>query len=105
MNITRILVFMFISIVFVFETGASDFDPGKKLYQQYCQRCHGRELKNSGVSSFDLRRFPADEKERFSLSVLEGFNAMPPHEDVLTVAEVDEIFHYVITEQKTMVQQ
>jgi mono/diheme cytochrome c family protein len=79
----------------------SNFDPaqvslGDQVYRQFCQRCHGTELRNSGTSTFDLRLFPVTEYDRFIESVNEGYGDMPPHGDVLTGEEIDALFAYVV---------
>jgi mono/diheme cytochrome c family protein len=85
---------------------AQEFSPqqialGDQLYRQFCQRCHGSELRNSGASTFDLRTFPAQEYNRFIESVSEGLDSMPPHGDILTEEELDALYAYVVdTQQK-----
>jgi alcohol dehydrogenase (cytochrome c) len=68
---------------------------GAKLYEQTCSHCHGVEMKTSGTT-FDLRTFPKNEKERFKDSVINGKGSMPAWGNKLTVEEVDDIFKYVI---------
>ena len=72
---------------------------GKQLYQQFCQRCHGTEMRNSGASTFDLRQFPSDEYDRFVESVGEGYEDMPAHGDILNSSEIDALFAYMVTIQ------
>jgi len=86
------------------QSGAATFNPeqvglGDQTYRQFCQRCHGTELRNSGSSTFDLRLFPLAEYDRFIESVSEGYGDMPPHGDVLTGKEIDALFAYVATTQ------
>jgi mono/diheme cytochrome c family protein len=52
------------------------------------------------VGSFDLRQFPPDDPKRFHDSVMHGKKAMPAHDDVLTDADVDALFAYVIATQQ-----
>ena len=52
---------------------------------------------NSGVSSYDLRKFPLDQKERFYKSVKEGRGAMPAWGDVIYPEELDALWVYVAT--------
>jgi mono/diheme cytochrome c family protein len=42
---------------------------GKKLFTQLCSHCHGVDMVNPGNVSFDLRKFPHDDKARFVNSV------------------------------------
>lgn len=82
----------------------TQFDParvarGLDVYRQFCQRCHGTELRSSGASTFDLRQFPADDYDRFIESVSEGSGDMPPHGDVLSDDEINALFAYIVTTQ------
>jgi len=74
---------------------------GKSLYRQLCSNCHGVNMVNAGTSSFDLRKFPQDDKARFVNSVMKGKNAMPPWGDILKPDEVAAIWAYVLTGGKT----
>ena len=80
--------------------GSAAADAGSQLYQQFCQRCHGTQMRNSGASTFDLRQFPSDEYERFVESVSEGYEDMPAHGDILNVSEIDTLFAYMVTIQQ-----
>jgi mono/diheme cytochrome c family protein len=77
------------------------FDPaqiarGKKLYAQICRQCHGADMVNMGGGSFDLRKFPEGQKDRFMTSVTKGKNNMPPHGDVLSQDEIGDLYAYVM---------
>ena len=74
---------------------------GKSLYRQLCSNCHGVSMVNAGTSSFDLRKFPQDDKARFVNSVMKGKNAMPPWGDILKPDEIEAIWAYVLTGGKT----
>ena len=80
-------------------SGSTSIEQGRVLYQQFCQRCHGANLVNTGASTYDLRSFPEDAKDRFTFSVNEGLNTMPPYGDILTTAEIDSLYAYVISIQ------
>jgi cytochrome c55X len=69
-------------------------EAGKKLYTSYCARCHGLNMVNNG-SSFDLRTFPKDAKERFERSVKEGIKAMPAWGNTLSADELLALWAYV----------
>ncbi len=73
---------------------------GLDTYRQFCQRCHGAGLRSSGASTFDLRQFPENDRERFIESVTEGSGDMPPHGDILTGEEIDALYAYVVTTQR-----
>ncbi len=83
-------------------TGAADQDlplKGKGLYAHYCSHCHGFNMINPGTVTFDLRRFPHDQKDRFVFSVTNGKNGrMPPWGGVLNRDDIDALWAYVLTE-------
>jgi mono/diheme cytochrome c family protein len=74
---------------------------GKALYSQLCRNCHGVNMVNAGTSSFDLRKFPRDDRTRFVNSVTNGKNSMPPWGDILQPDEIEAIWAYVRTGGKT----
>ena len=80
----------------VFASGGDAVTEGRTLYQQFCKRCHGHELGSTGASTFDLRKFPKGDKDRFVVSVSEGLNSMPPHGDILSAAEIEALYDYVM---------
>ena len=54
-------------------------DDGRDLYADMCATCHGRDMVNPGLLSFDLRKFPPDDSARFRNSVQNGKDgACPP---------------------------
>lgn len=71
---------------------------GKQIYNQNCARCHGHGLVNPGTT-FDLRVFPPDEKERFLHSVKAGKNAMPAWGDKFSTAEIETLWAYIMATQ------
>lgn len=70
---------------------------GRLLYTQNCSHCHGPSMTNPGTNSYDLRRFPADQPERFRNSVWNGKGNMPAWRGVLHRDEIDLIWAYVRT--------
>ena len=70
---------------------------GKKLFTQLCSHCHGVDMVNPGNVSFDLRKFPQDDKARFVNSVTHGKNAMPAWGDILQPDEFEAIWAYILT--------
>jgi mono/diheme cytochrome c family protein len=74
---------------------------GKKLFTQLCSHCHGIEMVNPGNVSFDLRKFPHDDKARFLNSVTHGKNGMPAWGDILQPDEMDQIWAYILTGGKS----
>lgn len=77
------------------------FSEGKVSYDQLCAKCHGKDLVNSGASSFDLSSFPLDAKDRFFDSVNNGKDAMPAWGDILRPGELDALWVYVATRAGT----
>ena len=50
---------------------------------------------NPGNGSFDLRKFPHDDRTRFFNSVRNGKNSMPPWKDILRPDEIESVWAYV----------
>ena len=74
---------------------ADDIATGSVQYNRTCAQCHGRNMVNSGTTSYDLRRFPVDQAERFLLSVNKGKGSMPSFEAALTAEQVKVLWAYV----------
>ena len=74
-----------------------EFTKGEELFGSICSHCHGPHMVNPGNASFDLRKFPRDDRARFFHSVLNGKNSMPPWRDVLHMDEIEAIWAYVRT--------
>ena len=68
---------------------------GRGLYKQLCSHCHGIRMVNPGNSSFDLRKFPHDDKARFVNSVTKGKNSMPAWGDMLKPEEIEVLWAYI----------
>jgi mono/diheme cytochrome c family protein len=79
---------------------AESISNGKKTYTSYCARCHGLNMVSSSAGFFDLRQFPPDQKDRFILSVSKGVRAMPAWEDTLKPEELENLWHYVLSNSK-----
>ncbi|MFK7892831.1 MAG: c-type cytochrome [Granulosicoccus sp.] len=80
---------------------ADDLAKAGSVYKQLCAHCHGIGMVNPGTSSYDLRKFPLDQKKRFYSSVLEGKGSMPAWGDILAPGEIDLLWHYVSTRAGT----
>ena len=50
---------------------------------------------NSGTTSYDLRRFPVDQVDRFMLSVTKGKGSMPSFDTALTPEQIKVLWAYV----------
>ena len=69
---------------------------GERIYDTYCQTCHGDALVSSG-QTFDLRRLRKDERPRFENAVQNGKGQMPPWKGVVSAEDMDLIWHYIRT--------
>ncbi len=78
-------------------TAAGGGSGATAVYNQFCSHCHGIGMVNAGTASYDLRKFPRDDKARFVDSVMNGRGKMPPWGDILTSDEVELLWQYVAT--------
>jgi mono/diheme cytochrome c family protein len=77
-------------------TQADDADLGRDVYADFCVSCHGRDMVNPGGVTFDLRKFPKDDFERFQNAVLNGKPpAMPPWRDKISDDDLKLLWAYV----------
>jgi mono/diheme cytochrome c family protein len=75
---------------------ADDADLGREVYDDFCVTCHGRDMVNPGGVTFDLRKFPRDDFERFRKAVLDGKPpAMPPSRDKISDDDLRLLWAYV----------
>lgn len=75
---------------------ADDADLGREVYGDLCVSCHGRDMVNPGGVTFDLRKFPKDDFERFQNAVLNGKPpAMPPWRDKISDDDLKLLWAYV----------
>ena len=79
---------------------ADDADLGRDVYGDFCVSCHGRDMINPGGVTFDLRKFPPGEHDRFVRSVTNGKNQMPPWGDLLKGDDIEALWAYVTTGEK-----
>ena len=84
---------------------ASDakLNKAKRTYKQFCAHCHGLNMVNPGTSSYDLRKWPKDQKDRFFTVVKKGKGNMPAWGDILTPDELEHLWYYVATRAGTRV--
>ena len=52
---------------------------------------------NSGTTSFDLRKFPLDQRDRFITSVTNGRGNMPSFKEALTPEQINILWAYIGT--------
>lgn len=67
---------------------------GEEIYAENCAPCHGEKLRNTGTT-FDLRKFRAEDRQRFVKVVLEGKGQMPAWQGTLSDTEIDSLWAYV----------
>ncbi len=78
--------------------GAEDLvEAGRTAYDHFCKQCHGDNLINPGTGSYDLRRFPQDDKARFLNSVTHGKGNMPAWGGTLYPEELEALWAYIAT--------
>ena len=76
-------------------TSNEDYESGEELYDLACANCHGKNLINTGSSSFNLKTFPLDQKDRFIESVTKGKGFMPAMGEVFDVEEIEQLWVYI----------
>lgn len=72
-----------------------DIEKGHAQFERTCAQCHGRNMVNSGTTSYDLRRFPVDDPDRFFNSVTNGKGNMPSFKDALTEDQLKLLWAYI----------
>jgi cytochrome c6 len=72
-------------------------EAGRAIYTKQCSKCHGFNMVNPGTVSYDLRKFPQEDPDRFFTSVLQGKGNMPAWKESLTQEQVKLIWTYVLT--------
>ena len=78
------------------EPTEAEIDQGREVYSDLCASCHGRDMVNPGGITFDLRKFPKDDFERFRNSVLNGKPpAMPAWRDKVGDEDIQLLWAYV----------
>ena len=81
---------------FADDGGHPMFKPGKTLFKDFCSHCHGIDMINPGTSSYDLRKWPVENKTGFATAIMNGKGDMPAWGDILFPEEVDQLWIYVI---------
>ena len=78
------------------EPGEAEIEQGREVYGDFCLSCHGRDMVNPGAVTFDLRKFPKDDFERFRNAVLNGKPpAMPPWRGKISDDDLKLLWAYV----------
>jgi len=73
------------------------FEKGTSTYKTFCSHCHGLDMVNPGTSSYDLRKWPLDQRDRFVEVIKNGKGSMPAWGDILLPEEIDALWVYVAT--------
>ena len=93
---TRVIPVLAICVALCAAARADDADLGREVYDDFCVTCHGRDMVNPGGVTFDLRKFPKDDFERFRNVVLDGKPpAMPPWRDKIRDDDLKLLWAYV----------
>jgi len=71
-------------------------EAGAEIYERNCSPCHGPHMRDP-QAAFNLRKFPADQHDRFVAAVTRGKNQMPPWGDMLKPADIEALWAYVLT--------
>jgi mono/diheme cytochrome c family protein len=80
------------------EPSEAEVEQGREIYGELCVTCHGRDMINSGGLTFDLRKYPKDQFERFRDAVLNGKPpTMPPWRDKVTDEDIKLLWVYVLS--------
>jgi cytochrome c6 len=80
---------------------AEDFDKGSQQFHHTCAPCHGRNMVNAGVTTYDLRKFPLEQSDRFHHSVTHGKGNMPSFKGSLSPEQIDWLWAYVRSRGKS----
>jgi mono/diheme cytochrome c family protein len=86
------------SFIFAIEASSPDeenYEYGEELYDLSCSNCHGKNMINSGTSSFNLREFPTNQKQRFIESVSHGKGFMPSFGKIFDREEIEQLWIYI----------
>jgi mono/diheme cytochrome c family protein len=81
------------------DADAEQAQAGGKIYARNCSPCHGARMRDP-EGAFDLRKFPHDNKKRFTTSVTNGKGQMPPWGGLLSQADIDSVWAYVLAGEK-----
>ena len=77
-----------------------DYEYGEELYDLSCANCHGKNMINQGTSSFNLKEFPLDKKDRFVESVSKGKGFMPSFGKIFDPEEIEQLWVYISSNNK-----
>ena len=90
-----VFVVLFVAVLSV-GAQADDAELGREVYDDFCMSCHGRDMAAPGGVTFDLRKFPRGDFERFRNAVLNGKPpAMPPWRDKISDDDLKLLWAYV----------
>jgi cytochrome c5 len=96
MTVFVVLLSLRVSFANAAEPSEADVEQGREIYGEFCGSCHGRDMINPGGVTFDLRKFPKDDFERFRNIVLNGKPpGMPPWREKVSEEDVKLLWDYV----------
>lgn len=79
------------------EPTSEQIEEGVSIDEDFCAKCHGRDMMNSGGLALDLRKFPKSDFARFRNSLLNGKGGMPAWRGTLTDEDIDLLWAYIGT--------
>ena len=74
---------------------SAEIEQGREQFHRSCAQCHGRNMVNPGTTTYDLRKFPPEQSERFTQSVSQGKGNMPSFKDSLNSEQIQALWAYV----------
>jgi mono/diheme cytochrome c family protein len=74
-------------------------ETGAELFAINCSPCHGAHMQDPGAA-FNLRKFPADQHDRFVTAVTRGKNQMPPWGDFFKPEQLEALWAYVVAGER-----
>src|SRR5689334_14182604 len=86
---------MALAAITVLAQEPSEFERGRQQFARTCAQCHGHDMVNSGVTVYDLRKFPLEQEERFLHSLRKGKGNMPSWEGALSEEQMHALWTYV----------
>ena len=69
---------------------------GENVYNEHCQSCHGENLISPGQTA-DLRNLEPKDRPRFQSVIEKGKGQMPAWKGVVSDADIEAIWHYVMS--------
>src|SRR3954462_15956556 len=72
---------------------------GAELYSVNCSPCHGARMQDNNAT-FNLRKFPPDQRDRFVSSVSGGKKQMPHWGDFFKADQLEALWSYIMAGER-----